>query len=537
MYRLSLLPLLALALPALAEPPKFDPAATAKMIAPFIDSQTVAVAHLRVSRVTPAAIDRIGTLLGWDKDARTGVLDKLAAWKDNLAHAGIDDVFLVFGTADQHAPVAFVIPGGTLAQPKDVGGLFATIHPALLDELARDAKHGTFLAGSRAMLDHLKSLKPEARPDLAAAFAAAGEADLQFVLIPSKEQRRVVEEIMPTLPKELGGGPVTVLTAGLRWAALGLDLGEKPALKLTVQARDGDTAKALKALHDQAIDLFGKQTMGDGRPLSDLFGTEFATLRQKLTPKVVGDQMIVHADDAAFARGFAALAGRANEAATRDYKLNNLKQIALAMHNYLSLYDRFPARAGYGLVDIEALKKQGEKFPDLTMKPNKNAKPLLSWRVYMLPYLEQVPLYNEFKLDEPWDSDHNKALIAKIPPVYRSGNATLTKAGKTRMLAPVGKGLMFEPDAPGNRIQDVQDGTSNTILFLEAAEASAVIWSKPDDLTVDEKDPKKGLFDPNATVVLIALADGSVHALPKKIDPKTLWHFFTRAGGEVIVWP
>src|SRR5206468_510550 len=82
-------------------------------------------------------------------------------------------------------------------------------------------------------------------------------------------------------------------------------------------------------------------------------------------------------------------------AAARSLSQGKLKQIALAFHNYHATYNYFPA----GIYD-------------------KDGKVGLSWRVQILPYIEQAPLYKEFKLDEPWDSDHNKALIAKMPKLY-----------------------------------------------------------------------------------------------------------------------
>ena len=85
----------------------------------------------------------------------------------------------------------------------------------------------------------------------------------------------------------------------------------------------------------------------------------------------------------------------AREAARRAQCTNNIKQIMLAMHNYLSANNSFPR--------------------DIT---DKDGKPLLSWRVAILPYIEQAELYNKFKLDEPWDSPHNKELLKEMPPTF-----------------------------------------------------------------------------------------------------------------------
>src|SRR5207249_2796575 len=80
-------------------------------------------------------------------------------------------------------------------------------------------------------------------------------------------------------------------------------------------------------------------------------------------------------------------------AGRRTVSQNNLKQIGLAMHNYHDTYRHFPPQA---LTD-------------------KNGKPLLSWRVAVLPFIEQDNLYRQFKLDEPWDSEHNRKLLERMP--------------------------------------------------------------------------------------------------------------------------
>ena len=203
---------------------------------------------------------------------------------------------------------------------------------------------------------------------------------------------------------------------------------------------------------------------------------------------------------------------QAREAARRSQGKNNLKQIALAMHNFHDTYRKFPAAA--------TVDKKGKR--------------LLSWRVHILPFIDQAPLYQQFHLDEPWDSDHNKELIKNVPPVYVSPNyEDLAREGKTVYLVPTGKSAAFE----GNEvlgIRDFTDGTSNTILAVEAHRDAAVIWTKPDDLVVDFKNPLKGLKGARVGGFHASLCDGSVRFISDSIDVKTLNALFTRNGGEVI---
>jgi prepilin-type processing-associated H-X9-DG protein len=200
----------------------------------------------------------------------------------------------------------------------------------------------------------------------------------------------------------------------------------------------------------------------------------------------------------------------AREAARRSQSMNNLKQIGLAMHNYHDVYKTFPA----------------------AYSTDKEGKPLLSWRVHILPFVEQLTLYRQFHLDEPWDSEHNKKLIGQIPPVYRSPNSRAA-SGKTNYVTVRSERTIF----PGNRavgMRDITDGTSNTILAVEANDDSAVEWTRPDDFVSDVKNPTKGLTGLRPGGFNVLMADGSVRFLSEGVDAEILRALLTRDGGEVV---
>ena len=148
--------------------------------------------------------------------------------------------------------------------------------------------------------------------------------------------------------------------------------------------------------------------------------------------------------------------------------------------------------------------------------------------------MEHVDLYNQFHLDEPWDSEHNKKLIARIPKEFQSPNRELTRAGKTTYLAPIGKSTMFPGDYAKITFASVVDGTSNTILLVDADDDHAVIWTKPDDLKYDPDKPLVGLKGHHKGRIVAAFADGSVHTLRDTIPEETLRALFTRNGGEAV---
>lgn len=206
-------------------------------------------------------------------------------------------------------------------------------------------------------------------------------------------------------------------------------------------------------------------------------------------------------------------------AAMRMRSMNNLKQLGLAMHNYHDTFGGFPA----------------------AYSTDKEGKPLLSWRVYVLPFVEQQALFEQFHLDEPWDSEHNKKLIAKMPDVFRSPTSK-AEPGKTVYLTPRAGSTVFpEPERPtkmefptGIQIQDVTDGTSNTVMLIEVSDDRAVFWTQPDDFEFDPLDPLAGAIGQHREGVLVGFADGSVRLLSKMLDAGIVHSLFTRNGGEAV---
>jgi hypothetical protein len=169
---------------------------------------------------------------------------------------------------------------------------------------------------------------------------------------------------------------------------------------------------------------------------------------------------------------------------------------------------------------------------------DQDGRPLLSWRVLLLPYLEQADLYREFRLDEPWDGPHNVALLPRMPEVYSPPPVTGLRVdpSATFWQVFVGPGTAFEgPD--GLRLpEDFPDGTSNTILVAEAGEP--VPWTKPADLPYGPGRPLPplgGVFGGRHTEVKgfhVALADGSVRLVRPSVTEATVRDAITRNDGR-----
>ena len=194
----------------------------------------------------------------------------------------------------------------------------------------------------------------------------------------------------------------------------------------------------------------------------------------------------------------------------RATSLNNLKQLAFAVHSYTAANNELLPR---NLVD-------------------KNGKPLLSWRIRLLPYLDQEELFKRFKADEPWDSENNLKLLDAMPKVYSSPRVFVKKMGFTVYQGFDGKDTAFESSSR-IKIGAIADGTSNTILMVESS--AAVPWTKPVDLPFDEKKDLPDFGKSFDGKPLVSLCDGSVRVLDlKKIKAETLKNAITTADGNVL---
>jgi prepilin-type processing-associated H-X9-DG protein len=215
--------------------------------------------------------------------------------------------------------------------------------------------------------------------------------------------------------------------------------------------------------------------------------------------------------DAAWAAAIKAAVSRVQRAGRRTEVQNSLKQIGLAAHNYHDVFGRlpfpYPSKTG-----------AAAQPPD---------KPLLSWRVAILPFIEQDNLYRQFKLDEPWDSENNKKLIPLMPKIYASPGVEVEK-GRTFYQCFTGPMAM----QPGMSLVAIPDGTSNTLMVVEGGDP--VIWTKPDDIPYDAKKPLPklgGVFDDGFNALF---CDGSVRFLKKTLKEDVLRALITANGGEAI---
>ena len=187
------------------------------------------------------------------------------------------------------------------------------------------------------------------------------------------------------------------------------------------------------------------------------------------------------------------------------------RRLAMAMHIYLHEHGRLPP----------------------AFHPNRQGRPLLSWRVLLLPYIEHKPLYDQFHLEEPWDSPHNLTLIKKMPLEYLAPkwgvqpgpSFTYWHAFTGEATAFVGaEGLQLPGDFP--------DGPQNTVLL--ALGGPAVLWTKPDDIIYGPGIPLPNLYNVLAHGFYVAMGDASVRLVRRGVSEETIRAAITRNGGEKL---
>ena len=158
-----------------------------------------------------------------------------------------------------------------------------------------------------------------------------------------------------------------------------------------------------------------------------------------------------------------------------------------------------------------------------------DGKTLHSWRVELLPYLGEQNLFDEYKLDEPWDSEHNKPLVEKIPSIYST--SVWTQKGHSDYFVITGKGTLFDADVPGRR-ESIADAPGDTILVL--ASFQRIPWTQPVDVETTSDHNAVRPFRGHGKGFYAAFADGTVKFVAKETDAASIRAMFTKAGGDEV---
>jgi len=484
----------------------------AAVVAPFVNESTALVARLDLGVDVAQAAAIFGK--PWvTAEQATEAGQRFKELREPFAALGVKEAYLLSAPLDLWSAAApmqaffVVVP---VADQTKADAVQRLLH-GLAGNVA-EVRGNVVVAGSQVVLDRLKQAPAAVRPEFAAAWQATGGGQLQIAVLPPPGFTKIAGETLTEPDPKLGFAPGPAIARGLKWIALGLELPPKAlAGRFVIQSSDEQGAQQLEKLFARGL---------EEAEASDGFALQFPSFlgRAKVAlPTRTGSQLVTqvdeqHVEPEAFLELFQTPTALVREKNYRVKSINNLKHLALAMHTYHDAHKSLPPRASL----------------------SKDGKPLLSWRVAILPYLDQQKLYDEFHHDEPWDSEHNKKLIAKIPDVFKPATDQKIEAGKTCYLVPVGPGTIFEK-ATSADFADIKDGTSNTFMVIEAAPERAVEWTRPEDWTFDPSNPYEGLIGSRQDSFAAALADGGVYgAISRKESSANMRRRFQMADGEPI---
>ncbi len=192
----------------------------------------------------------------------------------------------------------------------------------------------------------------------------------------------------------------------------------------------------------------------------------------------------------------------AREAGRRASCSNKLRQISLAFNMYETQHHQFP--------------------PAVTT--DENGKPLMSWRVAILPYLDRNDIYGQYDPKQLWNSPKNLALVKQMPQEFRCPSDGSAGEGETSYVMITGENTIGGvAGSPGTRTADITDGLAKTILVVEV-HGLKIPWTEPRNITLDELAVRlrSGGQIGHVASFNVALADGAVRNLPVTIDPETL---------------
>ncbi|MCL2005063.1 MAG: DUF1559 domain-containing protein [Planctomycetaceae bacterium] len=372
---------------------------------------------------------------------------------------------------------------------------------------------------------------PAERPDFAEAFRAVEGAPIQIAVALPDFSRKVIRDTAPRLSGPFSTLDIVTPLSSLRWKTVGID---PAASTLHITAAMMTELAATNTRHglQEALTLYIQQGIKELEVLPDDFTIKSLLpilknradwIHSLLIPKQEGNNLVLHWEKPQFDEmlesampAITLLAQTEADRMQRQPCVNHMQQFALAFHNYHDSNGSFP--------------------PAYTV--DDDGKPLHSWRVLVLPYIGQSGLYHSIRLDEPWDSEHNKQFHDKMPATFRCPVSSIGDPNRdTVYCMVVGTETIGVPDGKEMSFHGITDGTSNTILLVERK--TPVCWMEPVDVLqahayLGVNQHADGLGSEHIGGVVVGFADGSVRFMREGIPLDVLKAFLTRAGGESV---
>lgn len=461
----------------------------------YLESTTVAVAQVDLARVDlPATTKFVQANFPDIIDAQSinGIQLVASGLIQSLRSAGVTKVYATLSTLElTQGHVALIVPCSKPAAAREPLDAILALLPANLGYKVH-LNSDSVIVATDPVWNRLSELPKAERRALSLAVDQVANNSVSIVVNVREELRN---EVISVFPERLPTGwPIAFSPKAVMEdvATLQFAVQTPPNVRANLSANcsDGNAAIRVSALANQVAELTG---------LSSLKCT---AIENQARVSSSGDELISL---------IGSLTKSTKMSAAERQQSNNLKQILVAIHNFHSVYDGFPPR----------------------MTVSEKGIPLLSWRVFLLPYIDEQALYNEFHLDEPWDSPTNLKLVDRIPACYQSTQFPELKLGQTLVQAPLQTGFTW--NGSENRMlmfKDITDGTSNTICFVVAPRDKGVLWTKPVDLKLGADSLVSNLFGDRESME-VAYFDSSIRGLDRTIKADSLKALMTHAGGEV----
>lgn len=443
-------------------------------------STTFAAVHVDLAKVD---VDAVAKLL--PQDARPRFQNQVQAVLGQFLAADVTDVYISVDLASMIPPKPVLVTNAGAKLTPALKQLLGMASQGLFADGDFDVQlsDGRVYAGSPDAVQQFRS--PSETVDLSGTLDS--EFDHALLLRWSAQTAATFSQLWPQeLPVANG---VTINPAKLakevESLAFEFSLPPRESARLMLQPRQGVDVNGIR----QELDPMMKSIQGDFD--IEIEGSQDPTV---LAWELKSGQTAVIAD----------MLRDLRSSAQRSQTMNDVKQVLLAFHNYYSAYGEFPR-------DISV-----------------DGKAMLSWRVKILPYLDQAALYQTFNLTKPWDDTANQVPAATIVPTYSK-----QENGKTLIRLPVCKGSIW--DSGGKVTFDkMMDGLSNTIAVIIAPDSAATPWSEPGYFRLNEKDLMGSVFGDQDRLVA-GFADGSVQVFTKaEMTEERLRAMLTFAGKELV---
>ena len=550
-------------------------------LAPLVDSQTIAVGRVKLNQIDTERImnflnmevrDVVPKIQPDQKEANRMMLTAYGSITfgamyvqpilKTLQNEGkVDEIYVIVDETAyiEHKYPAFIAIPTPAGKPKAEIDVIRKV--MLQNQLPIVFQRHGFMIGIPVMpgsdkddvmsfvRDRLPNPSTEKRSEFAEAFQRSDVADamIQVVvgnlgmfdeLVPQQaDLKKFLRQAPPEMKDivKIGTQSQKLILEKLEYATVALDI-RKLELFTAIQMKDETAAKTILGLYERTNKLAVKMMKGANEQMRVtgsvpafwfLVFERMINYQDTHTPRLVGNEISTSFGKNAylaikedFLRTVESAIASTNNVAPCS---KNIRQFSIAFHIYCDALQTLPP----------------------TFSVDANGKPLHSWRVLILPYIEQNSLYEKIKLDEPWDSEHNKQFHNVNIPIYQCPGRKDLEPGMTTYSVVVGKETPFGTDGKGLPFSALMDGTSNTIMFVERA--TPVCWMCPDqEITFEEackgiNKSEKGIGGVHASGANFGFCDGSVHFISEMDDLKILVGdttilkaMLTKAGGEGV---